>query len=89
MACGKPVVAVNAGALPELVHPGKNGELFADGDATQLAGQILALLGDGDIRRRYGQAALATSAHHDIRQMPAHYLEVYENLVQTTEQKST
>ena len=37
MAAGKTLVAVNAGALPELAHNNKNGYTFANGDAGAMA----------------------------------------------------
>lgn len=33
MACGKPVIAARAMALPELVHHGENGRLFQPGNS--------------------------------------------------------
>jgi len=39
MSAGLPIVAARAGALPELVHNGKNGYLFAPGNSRQCAGQ--------------------------------------------------
>ena len=37
MASGLPIIAANAMALPELVHHGENGFLFAEDDAHALA----------------------------------------------------
>jgi len=55
MACGLPLVATTAGALPEVV--GRDGEaalLVPPGDPAALAGGILALLDDAGLRRRLG-----------------------------------
>ena len=55
MACGLPLVATTAGALPEVV--GADGEaalLVSPGDAAALARGILTLLGDPNLRRRLG-----------------------------------
>lgn len=56
MAFGLPVVASNAGALPEIVEDGVTGLLVPPGDANALAGGILRLLRDPALRRRMGQA---------------------------------
>lgn len=64
MAAGKPVIAADAMALPHLVHPGVNGELFAPGDVAGLAHHLKRLLGDASLRRRYGQASREVVASH-------------------------
>jgi glycosyltransferase involved in cell wall biosynthesis len=59
MACGVPLVATTAGALPEVV--GRDGEtalLVPPGDATALAGAIGTLLDDPALRSRLSAAAL-------------------------------
>lgn len=43
---GKPVLASNLGALPELVQEGKTGMLFKAGDAQDLAERIVLMLDD-------------------------------------------
>jgi glycosyltransferase involved in cell wall biosynthesis len=55
MACGLPLVATTAGALPEVV--GADGEaalLVPPGDVSALARGIVTLLGDDSLRRRLG-----------------------------------
>ncbi|OHV28657.1 glycosyl transferase family 1 [Parafrankia colletiae] len=57
MACGLPLVATTAGALPEVAGP--NGEaalLVRPGDADALAGAIGTLLADPELRARMGAA---------------------------------
>ncbi len=55
MACGTPLVASRAGAIPEVV--GDAGELVPPGDAEQLAAAIAALLDDPARRTQLGTAA--------------------------------
>ena len=54
MACGKPVVATNIGALPEIVINGKTGYLVEPFDSRKLAEKIKELLIDEHLRRRFG-----------------------------------
>jgi glycosyltransferase involved in cell wall biosynthesis len=60
MACGLPLVATTAGALPEVI--GAHDEaavLVPPGDASALATELLRLLGDERLRARLGTAARA------------------------------
>lgn len=57
MAARLPVVAADAMALPHLVRPGVNGELFSPGDVDGLARHLRALLTDPVLRARYGSAS--------------------------------
>ena len=54
--CGVPIVASRTGGIPEVVQPGLNGRLIEPGDAAALAGHMIDLLADGDLRRRFGAA---------------------------------
>ena len=60
MACGRAVVATPAGGIPDALRDGDNGRLVPIGDATALAGAILALLADPAERDRLGSAARET-----------------------------
>lgn len=57
MACGRPVVSTNVGGLPELVDPGKTGQLVSPHDPRSLAEAILSILQDKTLQVRYGHAA--------------------------------
>jgi glycosyltransferase involved in cell wall biosynthesis len=64
MAMGLAVVGTQAGGIPEAVVHGETGLLVAPGDARSLAGAIVRLLKDRDLRQRMGQAGLARVAAH-------------------------
>lgn len=57
MACGRPVVSTNVGGLPELVDPGKTGQLVSPHDPQSLSEAILSILQDKTLQMRYGHAA--------------------------------
>jgi glycosyltransferase involved in cell wall biosynthesis len=56
MAMGKPVVASNVSALPEIVIPGQTGQLVSPGDAGELAEAILAILSNPTRAAEMGRA---------------------------------
>lgn len=57
MAAGVPTVARRVDGNIELVEPGVTGLLVDSGEPSEVAGAILALLGDEGSRRRMGEAA--------------------------------
>ena len=52
-----PIVSTNIGALPDMVVDGSNGFLIQPGDVEGLAKALEALLGDADMRARFGRAS--------------------------------
>ncbi len=73
MACGRPVVAADAGGIPEFVTHGRNGLLYTMGDARALAEAVVALLRNPRERSRLGAAGRRTALecfaleHHAAR----------------------
>ena len=65
MATGLPVVAVNAGALGELVRDGENGFLAGPGDAAAMAARLDELCGDPAMRRAMSAASARIVGVHD------------------------
>ena len=57
MACGAPVIASDAGGLPEVVPHGEAGFLFPPGDVEAMADAAIELLSDDERRRAVGRAA--------------------------------
>ncbi|MGB4762565.1 MAG: glycosyltransferase [Candidatus Saccharimonas sp.] len=80
MACGQPVVAVNAGALGELCHNGKNGYLFPLDDAQKMAEGITKILKDKKLRAKFSKESLKISRKHSLDET----LKTFEKLYTTT-----
>jgi glycosyltransferase involved in cell wall biosynthesis len=57
-ACGRPVVAFDAGGIKDAVRSGETGLLVPPGDADALGAAIDCLLGDEELRKRCAQGAL-------------------------------
>ena len=60
----KPVIAANAGAVPEIVRHGENGLLVEFGDVEALASAILTLLADDELAQRMGGAGYEMTVNH-------------------------
>ena len=52
---GTPVLGANIGGISELIEPGKTGELFESGNATQLKEKIQALWENRELTDRYSE----------------------------------
>lgn len=65
-AAGLPLVSTPVGAIPEVVRPGRSGELVPPGDPAALAAVLGGLVNDGERRRRLADGAAAiVAAEHD------------------------
>lgn len=87
MACGQPVVAVDAGALGELCHDGENGFLFALDDEEGAAEGILKIISDPELREQFSQESLRIAKTHDLDNTITSFIELYERTIQTKKQE--
>jgi glycosyltransferase involved in cell wall biosynthesis len=82
MACGLPVLAANANALPELVASGVNGFLFKPGDIEDAARSIAQFADQPETWQGMGRASRAKVRRHSMTMTLQRYVELYRNLVQ-------
>ena len=77
MATGLPVVAVDAGALGELVRPGQNGFLASPGNAAEMAGYLDLLCRGPALRAAMSAQSARISAEHDRQRCLAEWESLY------------
>ncbi len=77
IASGLPVVASNEGALPELVHHGRNGYLVEPTDVSGFAAKIVHLLTHPEKAREMGREGQASLKHHNMDEVLEKFLELY------------
>ncbi len=77
MASGLPIIAVNALALPELVHDGENGFLFEPGDIKTIAEKITLLFTDENLRVQMGAKSLDIINPHGIKSTIGEFEAIY------------
>jgi glycosyltransferase involved in cell wall biosynthesis len=81
-ACAAPIIASNAGGMPEIVRDGVNGSLIAPGDSSALAAAMIALLTDRELRQRSGaQGRRLAEAEFSVPAMVAGNYRVYQEVL--------
>ena len=80
MALGLPVVATSVGRVPELITPSA-GRMVPPGDSTALAGALVELANDPELRRRLGDQARASSATWTLEEVIDAHLHLYDSLL--------
>ena len=82
MACEVPVIATNAGGLPEVVTDGETGFLLPVGDTEGMAARAIEILSDRDRHRKMGLAARDSAvSRFDENLIIPRYREVYERVI--------
>jgi len=81
MSAEVPVVASNAGGLPEVIDHGRTGFLHEPTHVPGLVNSVLKLLTDEPLRRRMGRRARRTVRERfDLDDMVTRYIQVYDSL---------
>ncbi len=85
MAAGLPTVAIQSGAVPELVYHGETGLLSEPGDATTLADHLLKCLQDPELAAKMGEAG-RTRALRDFNpaDVAAHWVKLVQRTLNST-----
>jgi L-malate glycosyltransferase len=81
MAAARPIVATTTGGIPEVVVDGATGFLVPPRDDAAMAGAIVKLLKDPDLRQRMGQAGLSRARElFSAERMLKETLKVYQRV---------
>ncbi len=81
MACGKPVIAADAMALPELVKNDKNGYLFTPKNPQDLAGKIDRMCSMENLWSEMGKTSQAVAQSHDLKYTISGYQDLYQKMI--------
>lgn len=86
LASGTPVIAPDAGALPEAVKDGKNGLLFTEGKPAELAEKIIWAM-ENNFKKKVSSACVKSMEIHSManvgRKVEKLYGEMIENIART------
>ncbi len=75
MAAGLPIVTTEVAGIPSLVTDGRNGLLVEQPSVDAVAGAILRVIDDGDLRRRIIRGGLDTARAHTLDRQAAWMME--------------
>jgi glycosyltransferase involved in cell wall biosynthesis len=82
MASGCPVIASNAGGLPEVVDDGETGFLAPVGDVEAMADGAIHILRDPETWRRFSAAAVrSASERYGVQAIIPQYERFYERII--------
>jgi N-acetyl-alpha-D-glucosaminyl L-malate synthase BshA len=81
MAAGTPVVATNAGGIPEIVTHGKNGYLSGIGDVEQMSHQTISILSNYQVLNTFSEEARKQAESFDIHKIVPKYEELYQQVL--------
>ena len=85
MAAGLPVVASRHAGIPETVEDGVSGILTSPGNPLELAGAILQLLEDGELRKKMGSnSQRRASKYFDTAIVALQTVKFYEKILSRT-----
>lgn len=88
-ACAVPIIASDAGGMPEIVRDGISGRLIPPGDRQALGSAMIELLTNADLRRRCGVAGRQlVEAEFSLPAMVAGNYRVYQEVLGTATTKS-
>ncbi len=80
MCVGRPIVATNAGGVPEFVHDGENGLLVPAGDPDALADALCRLFTDPSLRARLSEGASRSVSRFSIERHVSAVTRIYDSL---------
>lgn len=81
MASGKPVVAIDAGALKELCQDGINGFLCEQDNDEEIAAALVRILSDPQLQETFSKESLRIAGENDLQHTLDQFEEIYNGLI--------
>jgi glycosyltransferase involved in cell wall biosynthesis len=81
MAGGSPVIASDAGGLPEIITQGKNGFMSKVGDLDSMSKNAISILRENEILENFRKEARLQAARFDISSIVPQYEKLYERVI--------
>lgn len=81
MASGKPVVAIDAGALRELCQDGVNGFLCEQDNDAEIATGLVRILENPELQEEFSKASLKIAGENDLQHTLDEFEAIYNDLI--------
>lgn len=81
LACGKAIVATNAGGIPEMIVDQVNGLLVPKQNPHELASKIIQLIDDSQLRNKLSKEAQESAKLFDINQLVVQHIALYKRYI--------
>ncbi len=82
LATQRPMIVTRAGGMPEIISDGINGFVIPIKDFEELAGCLIRLLGDEQLRHRFGTTGLKmVQAYYTKENVTQNTLGIFEQLL--------
>ncbi|MFM1795254.1 MAG: N-acetyl-alpha-D-glucosaminyl L-malate synthase BshA [Bacteroidota bacterium] len=81
MAAGSPVIATEAGGIPEIVTHGENGFLSEIGDVESMSRNAITLLSNAPLLKQFSKAAIDQAKKFDIDNIVPQYEQLYAEVL--------
>lgn len=81
MACSVPVIATNAGGLPEVVEHGVSGFLSDVGDVQDMTKNALIILSDENTLGKFKKAAFEKAKRYELEEIVPFYTNLYQKVL--------
>jgi N-acetyl-alpha-D-glucosaminyl L-malate synthase BshA len=82
MAAGVPVIATNAGGLPEIMINGQNGYMSDVGDVVSMSQNAITILENEETMKRFREGAIKQANAFDIHNIIPVYEKLYDEVLQ-------
>ncbi|TSC59335.1 MAG: phosphatidylinositol alpha-1,6-mannosyltransferase [Candidatus Peregrinibacteria bacterium Greene0416_62] len=80
-ACGKPIVATDAGGIRDAVLDNETGLIVPDGDIAAITGSIIRLLDDEALAKRLGERGRAYAQENDWSVIAQKFVQLYKKAI--------
>ncbi len=80
-ASGLPIVATNVGGVSDILHDGVNGLMTKTGDSEDLAGKIITLLDNNELRKEMGKKGQALAKQYSWKIVAEETEKAYLDLI--------
>jgi len=80
-AAGLPIIATDVGGVSDILHDGINGVITKTGDPEDLAGKIVSLLDDDELREKLGKKGQMLAEQYSWEKVAEETEKVYLDLI--------